>query len=64
MSMKRDPDKEWSAMGEVVSEFSLEELREFLEADLMDVPVDPEFKERLRERLWAQVRRRAPRSRH
>ena len=63
--MKRDPDEmDLSAMGEVVTEFSVEELREFLEADLIDVPVDPEFKERLRDRLWAQVRRRAPRSRH
>jgi hypothetical protein len=39
---------------------SLEELREFLEADLIDVPVDLEFKERLRRKLWdlVQVRNR------
>ena len=41
-------------------ECSLEELREFLEADLVEVPVDLEFKECLRSRLWrlVQVRNR------
>ena len=39
-------------------ECSLDELREFLEADLVDVPVDLEFKESLRERLWKLVRAR------
>jgi hypothetical protein len=41
-------------------ECSLEELREFLEADLVEVPVDLEFKECLRRRLWSllQVRNR------
>ena len=38
-----------------VTEFTLDELREFLEADLLDVDADPEFKERLRQRLWALV---------
>lgn len=33
-------------------ECSLDELREFLEADLAEVPVDLEFKENLRSRLW------------
>ena len=33
-----------------------DELREFLEADLLGVQADPEFKERLREKLWALVR--------
>ena len=33
-------------------EFTIEELREFLEGDFLDVRADPEFKERLRERLW------------
>jgi hypothetical protein len=44
---------------ELLTQFSLEELREFLEADLVDVPVDPEFKERLRKQLWAMVESRA-----
>jgi len=33
-------------------EFSLEELREFLEGDLLGARADPEFKERLRRKLW------------
>ena len=37
---------------------SADELSEFLAADLLDVPVDPEFKEALRERLWEMVRLR------
>jgi len=44
---------------ELLTEFSLDELREFLEADLVEVPVDPEFKERLRRQLWAMVESRA-----
>lgn len=38
---------------------TLEELREFMEGDLLDVPARPEFKERLRRKLWAIVRARA-----
>ena len=33
-------------------EFDPDELREFLAADLMDVPIDPAFKRRLRSKLW------------
>jgi hypothetical protein len=46
-------------------ECSLEELQEFLEADLVDVPVDLEFKESLRSRLWdlVQIRNRMRASR-
>jgi hypothetical protein len=50
---------EEEVMESAVMDLSLEELREFLEADLLDVPVDPEFKERLRQRLWALVSARA-----
>ena len=39
-------------------EFELDELREFLSADLMEVPTDPVFKERLRRELWRMLRRR------
>ena len=39
-------------------EVSMEELREFLEGDLVGVRVDPEFKERLRRKLWDLVRAR------
>jgi hypothetical protein len=48
-------------MEDVLSDFSIDELREFLEADLVDVPVDPEFKKRLREQLWELVQSRARR---
>jgi hypothetical protein len=44
---------------DILSDFSIDELREFLEADLVDVKVDPEFKERLRKRLWDLVQDRA-----
>lgn len=37
---------------EQVAELSEEELREFLQADLLGVPVDPKFKQRLKRRLW------------
>jgi len=40
-------------------DFTLDELREFLEADLVEVRADPEFKERLRRRLWDLVRDRS-----
>jgi len=40
------------------TEVTMEELREFLEGDLLDVPADPEFKERLRQKLWEIVRAR------
>ena len=49
---------------EALGDVTIEELREFLEADLVDVPVDPQFKERLRERLWDLVKNRASRPRH
>ena len=34
------------------SDVTLEELREFLEADMTEVNADPAFKERLRKKLW------------
>ena len=37
----------------------VDELREFLEADLVEVRADPEFKERLRRRLWEMVQARS-----
>jgi hypothetical protein len=41
---------------EGASEVTMEELQEFLEGDGLDVPADPEFKERLRQSLWEMVR--------
>ena len=40
-------------------DFTAEELREFLQADLLDVPVDPNFRERLKRRLWELVQAQA-----
>jgi len=43
---------------DLAGDVSAEELQEFLAADGLDVPFDPEFKERLREQLWSLVRNR------
>jgi hypothetical protein len=37
---------------EALVDVTADELREFLEADVMDVRADPAFKEGLRRRLW------------
>jgi len=37
-------------------DFTMDELREFLDADAHGVRADPGFKERLRRRLWEMVR--------
>lgn len=37
-------------------DFDPDELREFLAADMMDVPVAPGFKEQLRRKLWNLVK--------
>lgn len=55
MSTKRED----SAVDDGLMNFTMDELREFLEADLIDVRADPEFKERLRRRLWELVLARA-----
>jgi hypothetical protein len=39
-------------MDEGSMDFTMDELREFLEADARGVKADPDFKERLRRRLW------------
>jgi hypothetical protein len=41
---------------EAAMDFDPDELREFLAADLVDVPIDPAFKLRLRSKLWHMVR--------
>jgi hypothetical protein len=43
-------------MEEAPMEFTMDELREFLEADVRGVQADPGFKERLRRKLWEIVR--------
>ncbi len=44
---------------EIAAEFTTEELQEFLEADQYPIEADPEFKERLRQKLWKLVQRNA-----
>jgi hypothetical protein len=46
---------EQESVEESALDFSPEELREFLSADLFPDEADPEFKERLREKLWKLV---------
>ena len=55
MGLKRDEE----VMDESMMDFTMDELREFLEADLLEVHADPEFKERLRRKLWEMVQARA-----
>jgi len=44
-------------------EITLAELREFLDADRLEVRANPAFKERLRDKLWALVQARSRRFR-
>ena len=48
-------------MDEGAMEVSMDELKEFLEGDRLDVRADPEFKERLRRKLWELVLQRVER---
>jgi hypothetical protein len=57
-------DRSRRALNEDAMEFTVEELREFLEGDSRDVRADPEFKERLRRMLWEMVRARGPQRGH
>lgn len=52
---------EEAVVDEAFMDFTMEELREFLEADLIDVRADPEFKERLKQQLWMMVQAQARR---
>jgi hypothetical protein len=45
-------------MDDASMDFTMDELREFLEADRVAVRADPEFKEQLRRKLWEIVRLR------
>ena len=49
---------EREVLNEDTVDFTMEELREFLEADHLEIRADPEFKERLREKLWDLVQSR------
>jgi hypothetical protein len=59
---RQEAERKQKMADEAMADFTIEELREFLQADSLEVPVDPAFKERLRRKLWdlvqAQVRNR------
>lgn len=48
-----------AGFGSELGDFDPAEFAEFLEADDHPLPVDPGFRERLRNRLWGMVRERA-----
>ncbi len=50
--------RERRGMEDGANEVTMEELKEFLEGDVLEVPADPKFKERLRQHLWEMVRLR------
>ena len=54
---ERNRLQEHEVIEEIASEFTTEELQEFLEADLHPIQADPLFKEQLREKLWKLVQR-------
>ncbi len=56
-----DTEQDQRMTEEASMDLSVEELREFLQADLLDVPVDPKFKERLKRKLWELVQEQARR---
>lgn len=49
---------ESEVLNEDVMDFTMDELREFLEADYLEERADPEFKEKLRKKLWDLVQSR------
>ena len=51
-------DSDWQDPFDSSSDFDPDELREFLAADMMPLHADPDFKERLRRKLWLVVKRR------
>jgi hypothetical protein len=51
-----------SGLAESSREITMDELREFLEADLFGATADPEFKEELRQTLWDFLQSRTDRS--
>ncbi len=53
---------ETEVLNEDMMDFTMDELREFLEADYLETRADPEFKEQLRKKLWDLVQSRLGRS--
>lgn len=61
LHMGNHRDKHGQGMDDGSMEFTMDELREFLEGDPLEVRADPEFKEKLRRKLWVMVRARRQR---
>jgi hypothetical protein len=57
------PDRPGAAVEAEADAVSESELREFLAADLLGVPADPEFKHKLQGRLWEIVQTRLQKTR-
>jgi hypothetical protein len=55
----REPSglREREVIDEIASEFTTEELQEFLEADRHPIEADPLFKVELREKIWRLLQR-------
>ena len=51
-----------SEFAENFSEITMDELREFLEADQFSATADPKFKEELRQTLWDFLQRKTDRA--
>ena len=49
---------ESEVLNEEAMDFTMDELREFLEADHLEERADPKFKEQLRKKLWNLVQSR------
>ena len=56
-----DADRDQAMTDDSMAEFEIEELREFLQGDILDVQVDPAFKQRLKRKLWELVKEQARR---
>jgi len=52
---RADTEQRVLTIEEAIADLTEEELREFLQGDILDVPVDPRFKERLKRKLWKLV---------
>lgn len=52
------PSEASEGFDELAQEFTVEELREFLDGDSYPIEADPNFQERLREKLWELVQER------
>lgn len=55
---RRNQERANDVFNGLPNDISADELRDFLEADHLDVDADPLFRERLRRKLWSIVRDR------